>query len=259
MENKYEFKEKQIEVLRGQVEKLREAVKKEDKEIRDLITEKIQSLTPNKLWLGIEILRKYSDYWRVQVEFVNEEGKNDFGSSFTMYVYVNSRSSYHKDGIYLNCGTIGEWNVDENPYQYSRLILMNLICEHRASLYMFFKGLEDKIVIAPAFEKMRDELDALEYELKADIRKDKELAIEAKLIPGAEIQLGENFFAKVTKITPKRIYFARGQHKYNWITHKHEKEISYSSYRDEFKNKYDLIDTLYYAQERNDENIKILN
>ena len=75
MENKYELREKEIETLKGRVEKLRELTLQEDEEIRNLIKEQIQVLTPNKLWFGIDSRRTYSDYWRVEIGFIDEKGE----------------------------------------------------------------------------------------------------------------------------------------------------------------------------------------
>ncbi len=258
MENKYELKEKEIETLKGQVEKLRELTLKEDEEIRNLIKEQIQVLTPNKLWFGIDSRRRYDDYWRVEIGFINEKGETDFGSTFTLYVYTKDTTCY-KEGIYVSTGTIGQWSVDTHPYQYSRIILINQILEHRASLLMFFKDLVNKQTIAPIFEKLRSELGQAEWELKHDIRIDKEHAIEAKLIVGSEIQLGDNFFIKISKVTPKRVYYARGLRNYNYETNQYEDKISYYNFDGEIKNKKDLINSIYYAEERNDKYVKFLN
>ena len=124
MENKYEIQEKKIEALREQVENLRQLVIKEDNEIKEAIKAKIQELTPNELWLGIDSRRSYDNYWRVEIGFIDENGKTDFGSTFIMYVYPKETHS-HKASIYINQGTIGEWCVEEHPYQYSRIILIN--------------------------------------------------------------------------------------------------------------------------------------
>lgn len=259
MENKYALQEKKIEDLTIQVETMRELAVKEDKEIEEAIKAKIQSLTPNKLSIRIDSYRSYSDDVRIEVGFIDEKGKEDFGSTFTMYVYLKPTNCY-RDTIYISTGTIGSWCVEDNPYQYSRIILINQILENRAGLWLFIKELEEKHVYAPIFEKLRNELESEEWQLRHDKRVDSEKAIEAKFAVNKEIQLGDNYFIKISRITPARVYYFRGN--YRWDSEKFDYDKTHISYygsgNDIFK-KEDLINKIYYAQERNDQNVKFLN
>ena len=259
MENKYALQEKKIEELKTQVETMRELAVKEDQEIEEAIKAKIQSLTPNKLWIGIDSYRTYSDYVRIEIGFIDEKGETDFGSTFTMYVYLKPTNCY-KDTIYISTGTIGQWCVEDNPYQYSRIILINQILENRAGLWLYIKELEEKHVYSPIFEKLRSELDSEEWQLRHDKRVDKEKEIETKFTVNREIQLGDNYFIKISKITPARVYYFRGN--YEWDPEKcdyDKTQIAYYGTGNDIFKKDDLINKIYFAEERNDQNVKFLN
>lgn len=231
MNDKYEFKEKKIDELRIQIENLEQLTSKEDEEIKKLIEDKIQNLLPeHKLYFHFDVphsSREWSE-WDVEMGFVNEKGEEDSGSHFWIYVYLNPRSSIRRKGIYINCGTVGEWCVEDNPYQYYRILLMKLIVENRDDLFSFFQELNKKQIITPVYERLNEELKEMQDDLRWEKEKDCRNSIKERLVPNTEIDLGGRIGRiKITKVTPKRVYYQQ-YNSYNkdyWVGYEYFKAL----------------------------------
>lgn len=231
MNDKYEFKEKKIEELRIQVENLEQLTLKEDEEIKKLVEDKIQNLLPeHKLYFHFDVPHSPREWreWYIDMGFIDEKGEEDFSSHFHIYIYLNPISSIRKKSIYINCGTKGEWCVEDDPYQYYRILLMKLIVENKDDLFSFFQDLNKKQIITPVYERLNKEFKDMQDDLYWEKEKDLRNSIKEKIVPNTEIDFGGRLGRiKITKVTPKRVYFEKYSYadKNYWAGYKYFKPL----------------------------------
>ena len=161
----------------------------------------LQSLTkfPIRVYASI----KESGYMHINVNFVKPDGKDDFGSDFTIYFYKKGYSTNHEGGELSN-GSIGSYGKDA-IFQIERVNVVKQIWDRIEEIEKFFDDI--KYPIGVVCNEKAWELEELEREERRAETNRKRKEIEDQFIIGKKFH-EYRFNYEIVKITPKRVYYA---------------------------------------------------
>ncbi len=175
---------------------------KMENEIEKVLTEFKPKDTNPKFYINIS----YNQDLSVEIAFINEKGKDDFGSNFRFYLEKDSVSREYVTK--MSQGTIGTYTL-ENIYQYYRL-------EYMLNLWKAEKDIRFKIVqilTNKEFEDAQDQhirteraIDKLDHEWETQ---QKDEILKSLAVGKAFKQKDDDRFYtwRITKITPQFVWY----------------------------------------------------
>lgn len=189
------------EELKVLVEELRVKANEENENNVNKIKNLLQSATKFPLRIYANI--KEYGYIHVSVNFVKPDGKDDFGSDFTIYFYKKGYSTNH-EGLELSSGTIGSYDKHA-IYQIERIKVIDYIWANIEAIEKFFESISCPIGIV--CREKAYELEEIEREERRTIENARRKEIEDQFTIGKKFH-EDRWNYEIVKITPKRVYYA---------------------------------------------------
>lgn len=147
-----------------------------------------------RMWRGIRC--------SFEIDFINENGKRDFGSNFSIY--------YENNELSINNGTIGSYNKHDT-YQVLRVKLINAIWENIEEVEKIFTNYSKEFETYNELSSLSFEYNQQINHIKSQQKEEEYKKIEDTLKVGDSYQAisiygGKGDIYKITKITDKLIY-----------------------------------------------------
>lgn len=157
-----------------------------------------------RMWRGIRC--------SFEIDFIDENGKRDFGSNFSIY--------YENNELSINNGTIGSYNKHDT-YQVLRVKLINAIWENIEEFENIFTNYSKEFETYGELNSISADYDWQINNIKSQEKEEQYKKIEDTLKVGDSYQEVEKYckglIYTITKITNKLVYV---QHEDKWNCHK---------------------------------------
>ena len=189
-----------------------EAAREKSKAEYQALTEKIKSVLDGVIQTaGLDNIAKVRRVTDSCAEIEVERPGKSYGHDFDIYFHDRYDDSNRK--VEMNVGTFGSFSASDKPE-----VDFYIVAGKFASCLEEIQSCIDNIDFKPYGDAWRAsyeadrELREFDYGIKKVEEDKRKKDIELKLIPGAKIKIGTDFYGKdkideILKVTPKRVYF----------------------------------------------------
>ena len=184
-------------------EELQTWFEEEENKIFEELRQDIQQLTTFKIAFSGNSIRSgwkgQIAMLRATINFVNNEGKFDFASDFTI--------EFDKNELIFNYGCIGHFGKESIYYIERTKVLAKLFDKWEELETKYLEKLNNKTF--KEYFDLYHELDKYERELKEKVQQETFNKTLETIKPGQAYWFGKgnNMYGVITRITPKRVYY----------------------------------------------------